>query len=87
MVPAKQRLRAGRNNFKFFSETMRTKSLHRLDLENEIRKALENEQFELHYQPKADAKTWSLVGAEALLRWDHPERGPRDVPSQIRRPQ
>ena len=67
---------AGRNNFKFFSETMRTKSLHRLDLENEIRKALENEQFELHYQPKADAKTWSLVGAEALLRWDHPERGP-----------
>ena len=50
---------AGRNNFKFYSETMRTKSMHRLDLENEIRKALENEQFELHYQPKADAKTWS----------------------------
>ena len=67
---------AGRNNFKFYSETMRTKSMHRLDLENEIRKALENEQFELHYQPKADAKTWTLVGAEALLRWDHPERGP-----------
>jgi diguanylate cyclase (GGDEF)-like protein len=67
---------AGRNNFKFYSETMRTKSLHRLDLENEIRKALENDQFELHYQPKADANTWSLVGAEALLRWDHPERGP-----------
>ncbi len=67
---------AGRNNFKFYSETMRTKSLHRLDLENEIRKALENQQFELHYQPKADAETWSLVGAEALLRWAHPERGP-----------
>ena len=66
---------AGRNNYKFYSETMRTKSLHRLDLENEIRKALENEQFKLHYQPKADANTWSLVGAEALLRWDHPERG------------
>jgi EAL domain-containing protein (putative c-di-GMP-specific phosphodiesterase class I) len=54
---------------------MRTKSLHRIDLENEIRKALENNQFELHYQPKADAETWSLVGAEALLRWHHPERG------------
>ena len=66
---------AGRNNYQFYSETMRTKSLHRIDLENEIRKALENEQFELHYQPKADAETWSLVGAEALLRWHHPERG------------
>ena len=66
---------AGRNNFKFYSETMRTKSLHRLDLENEIRKALDKQQFELYYQPKADAHTWSLVGAEALLRWDHPERG------------
>ena len=66
---------AGRNNYQFFSETMRTKSLHRIDLENEIRKALENDQFELHFQPKADAETWSLVGAEALLRWHHPERG------------
>jgi len=67
---------SGRNNFKFYSETMRTKSMHRLDLENEIRKALDKQQFELYYQPKADAQTWSLVGAEALLRWDHPERGP-----------
>jgi diguanylate cyclase (GGDEF)-like protein len=66
---------AGRNNFKFYSETMRTKSMHRLDLEIEIRKALERDQFELHYQPKADAESWSLVGAEALLRWTHPERG------------
>jgi diguanylate cyclase (GGDEF)-like protein len=66
---------AGRNNYQFFSETMRTKSLHRIDLENEIRKALDNDQFELHFQPKADAETWSLVGAEALLRWQHPERG------------
>ncbi len=66
---------AGRNNFQFFSETMRSKSLHRLDLENEIRKAMDGNQFELHYQPKADAESWTLVGAEALLRWHHPERG------------
>ncbi len=65
----------GRNNYKFYSETMRTKSLHRLDLENQIRKAIDSGQFELHYQPKVDAETWSLVGAEALLRWNHPERG------------
>ena len=65
----------GRNNFKFYSETMRTKSLHRLDLENLIRTAIEEQQFELHYQPKVDAETFRLVGAEALLRWNHPERG------------
>ena len=65
----------GRNNYKFYSETMRTKSLHRLDLENQIRQAIDGGQFELHYQPKVDAETWSLVGAEALLRWNHPERG------------
>ncbi len=66
---------SGRNNYKFYSETMRTKSLHRLDLENEIRKAIDDEQFELYYQPKVDAETWALVGAEALLRWFHQERG------------
>jgi len=65
----------GRNNYKFYSETMRTKSLHRLDLENLIRNAIEEEQFELHFQPKVDAKTCRIVGAEALLRWHHPDRG------------
>jgi len=65
----------GRNNFKFYSETMRTKSLHRLDLENLIRTAIDEEQFELHFQPKVNADTLQLVGAEALLRWHHPTRG------------
>ncbi|MEJ2171610.1 MAG: putative bifunctional diguanylate cyclase/phosphodiesterase [Woeseiaceae bacterium] len=65
----------GRNNYKFYSETMRTKSLHRLDLENLLRLAIEQKQFELHFQPKVDAKSFRLVGAEALLRWHHPERG------------
>ncbi|MGI9222072.1 MAG: putative bifunctional diguanylate cyclase/phosphodiesterase [Woeseiaceae bacterium] len=65
----------GRNNYKFYSETMRTKSLHRLDLENLLRTAIEEEQFELHFQPKVDASTFRLVGAEALLRWQHPDRG------------
>jgi EAL domain-containing protein (putative c-di-GMP-specific phosphodiesterase class I) len=65
----------GRNNFKFYSETMRTKSLHRLDLENLIREAIEEQQFELYFQPKVNAQTFRLVGAEALLRWHHPERG------------
>lgn len=66
---------SGRNNYKFFSETMRTKSLHRLDLENELRRASEARQFELYYQPKVDIESWTIVGAEALMRWRHPERG------------
>ena len=65
----------GRNNFKFYSETMRTKSLHRLDLENLLRTAIDTQQFSLHFQPKVDAQTCRLVGAEALLRWEHPTRG------------
>lgn len=65
----------GRNNFKFYSETMRTKSLHRLDLENQIRAAIDEGQFSLHFQPKVDAQTCRLVGAEALIRWQHPVRG------------
>ena len=68
----------GRNNFKFYSETMRTKSLHRLDLENMIRAAIDEDQFCLHFQPKVDAQTCRLVGAEALLRWLHPDRGAID---------
>jgi len=65
----------GRNNYKFYSETMRTKSLHRLDLESLIRNAIEEEQFELHFQPKVDAESCRIVGAEALLRWHHRDRG------------
>jgi len=65
----------GRNNVKFYSETMRTKSLHRLDLENLLREAIAQQQFELYFQPKVNASSFRLVGAEALLRWHHPERG------------
>jgi EAL domain-containing protein (putative c-di-GMP-specific phosphodiesterase class I) len=54
---------------------MRTKSLHRLDLENLLRAAIADEQFELYFQPKVQASSFRLVGAEALLRWHHPERG------------
>jgi len=54
---------------------MRTKSLHRLDLENLIRTAIDEKQFEVYFQPKVDADSLRLVGAEALLRWHHPKRG------------
>ena len=66
---------AGRNNFRFYSGTMNRRSLDRLDMENELRKAIRNELFDIHYQPKVDLKTFRTVGVEALLRWHHPERG------------
>ena len=66
---------AGRNNFKFFSETMKVRSLHRLDTEIELRVAIDNGDFELYFQPKVALESWELVGAEALLRWKHAERG------------
>ncbi|MDX1482783.1 MAG: EAL domain-containing protein, partial [Woeseiaceae bacterium] len=66
---------AGRNTYCYFSGSMKVRSLRRLDLENELRKAMRDERFELHYQPKVDLASWRIVGAEALLRWKDDTRG------------
>jgi diguanylate cyclase (GGDEF)-like protein/PAS domain S-box-containing protein len=66
---------AGRNNCKFFSDTMKIRSMHRVNLENDLRQAIDEEHFELYYQPKVDTSSGVIVGAEALLRWKHVERG------------
>lgn len=66
---------AGRNTYRFYSDTMKVRSLHRLDLENELRRAVDNKDFQIYYQPKVDIESWTVVGAEALLRWHHAERG------------
>jgi len=66
---------AGRNSHRFYSGTMHAKSLERLELETDLRDAIESERLLLHYQPKIDATTEAVVGVEALLRWHHPERG------------
>jgi diguanylate cyclase len=64
-----------RNDFELFTADMKQFFPKRLALENELRKALERQQFVLYYQPQIDVMTGELTGVEALLRWDHPERG------------
>jgi diguanylate cyclase (GGDEF)-like protein len=66
---------AGRDDAQFYSDSMRQRPLNRLDMESELRHALENGQLELHYQPRCDARTLAPSGVEALLRWPHPVRG------------
>lgn len=60
---------AGRDTVCFYSGTMSIRSLHGLALEQDLRKAIDNDELELYYQPKLDLATGRLVGAEALIRW------------------
>jgi diguanylate cyclase (GGDEF)-like protein len=72
MYFAKQR---GRNNFQCYMPGMNTASREKVRLESDLRVALEQKQFTLHYQPKVNTETGVMHGAEALLRWQHPVRG------------
>jgi EAL domain-containing protein (putative c-di-GMP-specific phosphodiesterase class I) len=65
----------GGNNFKFFAEDMNIKAKKRLEMETAIRQGLKHNEFILYYQPKVCADTEQIVGAEALIRWQSPERG------------
>jgi diguanylate cyclase len=72
MYDAKQR---GRNSFQFYTKDINSQTYRQLILENELVKALSREEFELYYQPQVDLDTGRVVGAEALIRWHHPEKG------------
>jgi diguanylate cyclase (GGDEF)-like protein len=65
----------GKNGFRFFTKAVKAQSIERLMLETALRRALERDQFALHYQPKVDLATGQINGVEALLRWTHPELG------------
>ncbi len=65
----------GRNRFRFFSTAMNDEVVERLEMEAFLRQALEEKQFELAFQPKVSVSSGAIVGAEALLRWHHPELG------------
>jgi len=67
--------RQGRNCHRVYCRDLDRKNRHLLTLEGELHKALEREEFVLHYQPKVDVRTGLVTGAETLVRWEHPERG------------
>jgi diguanylate cyclase (GGDEF)-like protein len=65
----------GRNQYQFHTAGMNARALEMLLVERDLRRALEEEQFVLHYQPKIDLRSGHITGAEALIRWQHPTRG------------
>lgn len=65
----------GRNNFQYYSNAMNVAANERLMLETELRHAMERAEFVVYYQPQIDLKTNRIIGAESLLRWQHPQRG------------
>ncbi|WP_447956706.1 sensor domain-containing protein [Vreelandella sp. EE7] len=72
MYKAKRR---GRNTYQWYTDELNRKVSERVNLRHALQKAIEQEQFELHYQPQIDSVTGQVVGVEALIRWQHPERG------------
>lgn len=65
----------GGNTYQYFTESFNKRAKHRLSLEAELHKAIRNEEFVLYYQPRVSSDTLKIVGAEALIRWQHPVRG------------
>lgn len=65
----------GRNNYQLYSPAMNARAFERLALENSLRRAMERQEFLLHYQPQIDLRTNKLIGMEVLVRWQHADLG------------
>jgi diguanylate cyclase (GGDEF)-like protein/PAS domain S-box-containing protein len=66
----------GRQSYQFFKPAMNVRAVERQSIEESLRRALERQEFALHYQPKINLRNGEISGAEALIRWTHPTRGP-----------
>lgn len=66
---------AGKNNCQFYAKGMNATAVNYLLLENDLRRAVEQQQLVLYYQPQVDLRTGEMMGVEALVRWQHPDRG------------
>ena len=66
----------GRQSYQFFKPAMNARAVERQSIEESLRRALERQEFAVHYQPKVCMRTGAITGAEALIRWTHPVRGP-----------
>ena len=73
MQEAKRKL--GRNNFEFYTDEIGEQSKKIIQMENELHRALERNEFSVHYQPKVSLSDGTIAGMEALLRWEHPQLG------------
>jgi diguanylate cyclase (GGDEF)-like protein len=65
----------GRGGYEIFDEVMRSRVIEHMQIENDLRRAIQREELELHYQPVVKLRDGSIVAMEALLRWNHPDRG------------
>ena len=65
----------GKNGYSFYDDSMLDVSYQKIALEQSLRRALEQDELEMYYQPQVDSLSGEVVGAEALMRWNHPERG------------
>ncbi|OIQ66548.1 phytochrome-like protein cph2 [mine drainage metagenome] len=66
---------AGRNTFHFYTPELNQAVTERLELANDLRRAVERDEFRVYYQPRVDVTDGRIIGAEALIRWQHPEKG------------
>ncbi len=74
----------GRQGYQFFKPSMNVRAVERQFIEEALRRALDRQEFQLHYQPKINLQSGRITGAEALIRWTHATRGPISPATFIR---